>query len=335
MEGDDIAASYISWNDAAKFCERLSQLEGRTYRLPTEAEWECACRAGSTTKYSFGKDASQLEQFAWYFDSEPTHPSQVKQKSPNGFGLYDMHGNVWELCQDWYGAYPQGNVSDPTGPSNGIERIIRGGGFAAKAPRVRSAMRLTVKDLALGENHLGLRVVMVPEADSGQAATDTKAAYGAKRLHTFGVGGKSTENHYLGERDNQVGIPNETNPSSGDIFVLNVEQTDNGAILTNKAGKYLTARGKDVVMSDARELGSYWVIRDPLNSDVRAVDGWFSLESASDPGRYLRHYQFKAFAHKEEELSQNEKNLFLPDATWRFVDASDSEPTNATNSIGM
>ena len=144
----------------------------------------------------------------------------------------------------------------------------------------------------LGEGNLldaanfGIGVVSMP-----QAATDTKAAYGAKRLHTFGVG-------------------------------LNVKQTDSGAILTNEMGEYLTARGTEIVMSDARELGSYWVIRDPLNSDVRAVDGWFSLESASDPGRYLRHYQFHTFAHKEEELSQIEKNLFLPDATWRFVDTS-------------
>jgi hypothetical protein len=147
-----------------------------------------------------------------------------------------------------------------------------------------------------------------------------EAAYGTKRLHTFGVGGKSSENHYLGVRNNQVGIPDEKNPSSGDIFVLNVKQTDNGAVLTNKAGKYLTARGKDVVLSDTPEQGSYWLIRNPKKSDVRAIDGWFSLESASDPGRYLRHFQLKAFAHKEEELGQNEKSLFMPDATWRFVD---------------
>jgi formylglycine-generating enzyme required for sulfatase activity len=192
MEGDEIAASYISWNDATEFCERLSALEGRTYRLPTEAEWECACRAGSTTKYSFGKDDSQLEQYAWYWDSEPTHPSQVKQKSPNGFGLYDMHGNVYELCQDWYGAYPQGNVTDPTGPSNGSERIIRGGGFAAKAPRVRSAMRLTVKDLALGENHLGLRVVMVPEADSGESPLNETPPENAMQRDVDLVGNSAT-----------------------------------------------------------------------------------------------------------------------------------------------
>ena len=152
-----------------------------------------------------------------------------------------------------------------------------------------------------------------------------EAAYGTKRLHTFGVGGKSSENHYLGVRNSQVGIPDEKNPSSGDILVLNVKQTDNGAVLTNQAGKYLTARGQEVVLSDTPEQGSYWLIRDPKKSDVRASDGWFSLELASDPGRYLRHFQLKAFAHKEEELGQNEKSLFLPDATWRFVDAKTFE----------
>ncbi len=169
-EGNDIAASYISWNDAVVFCQKLSQQEGRTYRLPTEAEWEYACRAGSTTTYSFGDDASQLEQYAWYFDSKPNHPSQVKQKSPNGFGLYDVHGNVWEFCQDWYAAYPQDSVTDPTGPSSGTYRVMRGGGSMSKAPYNRSAHRNHPADLVGGSPEIGLRVVMVSGSDSGELA---------------------------------------------------------------------------------------------------------------------------------------------------------------------
>ncbi len=136
IEGDDVAASYISWNDAVEFCQRLSQQEGRTYRLPTEAEWEYACRAGSTTAYSFGDDASQLEQYAWYFDSEPAHPSPVKQKSPNGFGLYDMHGNVWEHCQDWYSSSYGALASDQSSPSQqaGLAGLTNPG---FEAPRVK------------------------------------------------------------------------------------------------------------------------------------------------------------------------------------------------------
>ncbi len=171
-EGKDNAASYISWNDAGEFCRNLSAQEGRTYRLPTEAEWEYACRGGTTTTYSFGDDASQLEQYAWHFDSKPNYASQVKQKSPNALGLYDMHGNVSEHCQDRYLAYPQGSVTDPAGPSSGSVRVNRGGSYLNKAPIVRSAYRGAIADLAKRQSQIGLRVVLVPESDfsSGQWA---------------------------------------------------------------------------------------------------------------------------------------------------------------------
>ena len=94
----------VSWNDAQEFIRRLNKKEGHTrYRLPTEAEWEYAARAGTTTAYSFGDDAGRLGRYAWYgedFASGSTHP--VGQKEPNGWGLYDVHGNVWEWVQDWY-----------------------------------------------------------------------------------------------------------------------------------------------------------------------------------------------------------------------------------------
>ena len=95
----------VSWDDAVEFCRKLSVREGAEYRLPTEAEWEYACRAGTTTAYSFGDDASRLGDYAWYIENSGRTTQPVGEKLPNAWGLYDMHGNVREWCQDWYGHY--------------------------------------------------------------------------------------------------------------------------------------------------------------------------------------------------------------------------------------
>jgi formylglycine-generating enzyme required for sulfatase activity len=146
FKGANNPVEMVSWEDAVKFCRKLSALPaekaaGNVYRLPTEAEWEYACRAGTTTKYSFGDDESDLADYAWYGDNSgsKTHPAGVKQ--PNAWGLYDMHGNVWEWCQDWYGDYSSGAVRDPTGPSSGSSRVIRGGSWSFTAEFCRSASR--------------------------------------------------------------------------------------------------------------------------------------------------------------------------------------------------
>ena len=134
----------VSWNDAVEFCRRLSDQEGMEYRLPTEAEWEYACRAGTTTAYSFGDDTSQLSKYAWYGNSGgTTHP--VGEKLPNAWCLYDMHGNVFEWCQDWFGDYGDEKVViDPTGPVSGIgfrRHVLRGGAFIYPPMFVRAANR--------------------------------------------------------------------------------------------------------------------------------------------------------------------------------------------------
>ena len=136
----------VSWEDAVEFCRKLSALPeeqqaGRVYRLPTEAEWEYACRAGTETQFSFGDDESRLCEYAWYEcnSGNQTHP--VGKKKPNGWGLYDMHGNVWEWCSDWYGEYPKGAVTDPQGPSEASNRVHRGGSWSRSARNCRSAFR--------------------------------------------------------------------------------------------------------------------------------------------------------------------------------------------------
>jgi formylglycine-generating enzyme required for sulfatase activity len=136
----------VSWEDAVEFCKKLSDLPeekkaGRVYRLPTEAEWEYACRAGSKAAYSFGANSQLLGDYAWFEgnSADQTHP--VGEKKANAWGLYDMHGNVWEWCSDWYGQYPKGAVSDPSGPSEGSTRVYRGGSWSLEAAICRSAIR--------------------------------------------------------------------------------------------------------------------------------------------------------------------------------------------------
>jgi len=145
-EGDDYPAVNVNWEDAVEFCRKLSEKEGVEYRLPTEAEWEYACRAGTTTMYSFGDDESQLGEYAWYskntiFFGKEEYAHIVGQKKPNKWGLYDMHGNVFEWCQDWKAEYPSGDVTDPAGPASGSNRAFRGGCWSDDAGICRSANR--------------------------------------------------------------------------------------------------------------------------------------------------------------------------------------------------
>ncbi len=144
---DRCPVEMVSWADAVEFCSRLSAQEGVTYRLPTEGEWEYACRAGSTWIWCFGDAKSVLAQYAWYSESSngSTHP--VGQKKPNSWGLYDMHGNVWEWCADYWDAnyYKQFSdkvAVDPAGPAGGSYRVNRGGSWIDDASYCRSAYRI-------------------------------------------------------------------------------------------------------------------------------------------------------------------------------------------------
>jgi len=146
IEGSDYPATFVSWEDAQTYCERLSEIEGRNYRLPTEAEWEYSCRAGSSMAFCFGDSFSNIDEYAWYYKSVYTdqgHPIEVGLKCANAWGLHDMHGNIYEWCQDWYnsGYYEKSPTNDPTGTSTGKDRVRRGGNWDFFAGIHRSAHR--------------------------------------------------------------------------------------------------------------------------------------------------------------------------------------------------
>jgi len=162
-----------SWDDTFEFCKKLSELPeekaaGRVYRLPTEAEWEYACRAGSRSKYSFGDDEVQLGDYACFSGNSNRMTHSVGQKKPNSWGLYDMHGNVWEWCSDWLGEYPQGAATDPRGPQEGSNRVYRGGSYRGWAENCRAANR-SANDPANRNSSSGFRVALRPAGISPSA----------------------------------------------------------------------------------------------------------------------------------------------------------------------
>ena len=133
----------VSWNDAQEFSRKVSRRTGKTVRLPTEAEWEYACRAGSRTPFCSGDSDNQLGEYAWYRENSGTETHAVGTKKPNAWGLYDMHGNVCEWCLDWYDSdyYKNSPMNDPTGPWAGTARVLRGGSWLFTPGECRSALR--------------------------------------------------------------------------------------------------------------------------------------------------------------------------------------------------
>jgi formylglycine-generating enzyme required for sulfatase activity len=154
----------VSWDDAVEFSRKLSEQTGETYRLPTEAEWEYACRAGTKTRFSFGDSDSSLGDYAWFkgntYDVDEAYAHSVGQRKPNPWGIYDMHGNVWEWCLDWYAAdyYSNSPESNPEGPDEGSRRVCRGGGWGDWPRFCRSAYRTRLTPSVRFNDFLGFRV---------------------------------------------------------------------------------------------------------------------------------------------------------------------------------
>lgn len=180
--GGDAPVEEVSWNDVIEFCRKLTDREratgrlpeGYVYTLPTEAQWEYACRAGSTGKY-----AGDLDATGWYESNSNSTTHRVGQKRANAWGLYDMHGNVWEWCLDLYGAYPSGRVSDPHGSISGHIRVLRGGGWHSASKALRSAERS--RDSPEGSSSgLGFRVALAPEIKSVEESEPERPVIGEK-----------------------------------------------------------------------------------------------------------------------------------------------------------
>ncbi len=160
--GDDCPVEQVSWDDVQEFIRRLNQKEGsEKYRLPTEAEWEYAARAGSTTRYSFGNAEIMLGEYGWYNGNSGFKTQVVAQKMPNAWGLYDMHGNVWEWVQDIYSpiAYEQHSPDDPLYTGSGSGPVFRGGSWISPGSYCRSAHR---SYFSQGSPYLGFRLVKIP-----------------------------------------------------------------------------------------------------------------------------------------------------------------------------
>jgi formylglycine-generating enzyme required for sulfatase activity len=154
----------VSWNDAKAFCQKLSQITGKTYRLPTEAEWEYACRAGTTTRYYFGDNANQLGNYAWGRENSNSTTHPVGQKKPNGWGLYDMSGNVWEWCEDdWHDSYKNapddGTAWIDNDNRSQSRKCLRGGSWSFNPHFCRSACRYYADFRRGGDGSFSFRVV--------------------------------------------------------------------------------------------------------------------------------------------------------------------------------
>jgi formylglycine-generating enzyme required for sulfatase activity len=170
FRGNRLPVEQVSWDDCQKWLQELNTVEEAgnrlphsfQYRLPTEAEWEFACRAGTSTRFHFGDSDGQLADYAWYSGNSRNQIHPVGEKKINGWGFYDMHGNVWEWCEDWYGGpLPGGSVTDPKGPVLGANRVFRGGSWGIAPSRCRSAYRVWNKP-GYRDYTIGFRIALAP-----------------------------------------------------------------------------------------------------------------------------------------------------------------------------
>ena len=159
FKGTNRPVEQVSWDDCQTFISKLDSITGKNFRLPTEAEWEYAARGGNKSRGYKYSGSNSVGDVAWYTDNSGSETHPVKSKSPNELGIYDMSGNVWEWCQDWYGSYESSSQTNPTGPSSGSSRVIRGGGWSNHARGCRVSFR-SYSTPDFRSSYLGLRLVL-------------------------------------------------------------------------------------------------------------------------------------------------------------------------------
>ena len=142
MKGDNLPVETVSWNDCQDFIRKMNALTGKNFRLPTEAEWEFAARGGNNSRGYKYAGSNNIGDVAWYDNNSGSKTHVVGTKSPNELGIYDMSGNVWEWCQDWFGSYSSASQTNPTGASSGSNRVLRGGCCGRSAWYCRSSLRI-------------------------------------------------------------------------------------------------------------------------------------------------------------------------------------------------
>jgi formylglycine-generating enzyme required for sulfatase activity len=164
FKGDDRPVENVSWDDCQTFCQKLGRLTGKRLRLPTEAEWEYACRAGAATDYYNGDGEQALGEVGWFINNSDSQTHPVGRKTPNAWGLFDMHGNVWQWCEDWYGPYADLGATDPVRLKKDAEnaRIVRGGAWSYDAWGCRAACRFWYAPW-LPSPIIGVRLAASPE----------------------------------------------------------------------------------------------------------------------------------------------------------------------------
>jgi len=178
FKGDNNPAERASWPNAKEFCKKLSARAGVDARLPTEAEWEYACRAGTEARHYFGSDPKVLDAYGWTARNSDGRTHPVGQKEPNAWGLYDMHGNLSEWCSDWYAAdyYRNSPMDDPSGPAEGKFRVSRGGCWITEPEICCSAHRDWILPRVAYDPHFGFRVAVSPTRPAPPTPKDRGAA---------------------------------------------------------------------------------------------------------------------------------------------------------------